>query len=118
MVDLGYTSTPITVTLVDGSTRDALLYHSLVDAWDLENKYDSQKRQQVASRPVMSGSTTVVSKSGSVANVSDDGSVQVQSAVVTTSQTTVPTAPVVTKVSARDAWANMFNSQPSLFPRK
>lgn len=121
MVNVGYTSTPINVTLADGSVREAWLYHSLVDAWDLEEKYDSQKRQQVSTRPVVGGPAPVVSASGNVVNLADDGSVQVQPVTNVISQPVVNqtvTPVTVTKVSARDAWAHMFNSQASLFPRK
>lgn len=46
----GYTKTPISVTLKDGSTVDATLYHHLDDSWDLDSKYDLQKRSQVSGK--------------------------------------------------------------------
>src|SRR5574338_58566 len=42
--------TPIQVTLPDGSSAEALLYHPLTDSWDLDSKYDAQKRAQSAVR--------------------------------------------------------------------
>src|SRR5271169_3274848 len=44
--------TPIIVNLEDGTTANALLYHPLSDSWDLDNKYDVQKRAQTSFRPV------------------------------------------------------------------
>jgi hypothetical protein len=123
----GYAATPITVTLHNGVTAEALLYHPLADSWDLDVKYDMQKRSQVSAKAV-AGPTPVVSDSGTSASVTDDGTVSVQSARKTSCfpKVTVPADPVpaapapvtVQKVSARDAWTNLFNSQPSLFPRK
>lgn len=52
----GWARTPINVTLPDGSTAEALLYHPLSDSWDLDSKYDAQKRQQAS---VHSGSGNV-----------------------------------------------------------
>lgn len=40
----GYTRTPITVKLEDGSQVEALLYHPLSDSWDLDEKYSAQQR--------------------------------------------------------------------------
>ena len=45
MQSKGYGRTPIDVTLEDGSITQALLYHPLSDSWDLEEKYDQQKRE-------------------------------------------------------------------------
>src|SRR6185436_13338799 len=53
----GYARTPITVTLENGDTAEALLYHSLVDSWDLDAKYDAQKRAQTAKQPAMPHAT-------------------------------------------------------------
>src|ERR1035437_3150276 len=41
---MGYARTSIAVTLSDGTTTEALLYHPLVDSWDLDNKYSAQQR--------------------------------------------------------------------------
>lgn len=45
----GYARTPISVTLVDGTITEALLYHPLADSWDLDSKYDAQKRTRFIS---------------------------------------------------------------------
>jgi hypothetical protein len=133
MVNSNYASTPIRVTLSDGVTQaDALLYHPLVDSWDLDAKYDAQKRAQVSVKPSQSGPTPVVSNSGTSASVAADGTVSVNTVKRTRTscfpKVVVPPDPVVSattpppvtvqKVSAKDAWTNLFNSQPSLFPRK
>lgn len=52
-----YTRTNITVTLMNGRTRDAFLYHPLSDSWDLDTKYDAQKRTQVAATSMASITT-------------------------------------------------------------
>lgn len=90
----GYTSTPIHVTLPDGTPTTALLYHHLADSWDLDVKYDAQKRTQTTSRP--------------------QAPVAVAPPVVTVN---VPVPPVVPQ-SPRDKWMSLFNSQPSIFAKK
>lgn len=50
----GWARTPITVVLSDGSTAEALLYHPLVDSWDLDSKYDDQKRNATSKKPQLS----------------------------------------------------------------
>jgi hypothetical protein len=95
--------TPITVTLPNGTTAEALLYHPLSDSWDLDNKYDAQQRAQGTVQPT------------SVA-ISGNGNVTVKSPTPVT--VTAPTVAVAPPVAAKDKWANLFNSQPSLFPLK
>jgi hypothetical protein len=97
----GWERSPINVTLLDGTTAQALLYHPLSASWDLDAEYSAQKRSQVSARP-----QTVVP-----ATIAADGT-------VTVTQSPIMTAPVVAQAAARDLWSNMFNSQPSLFPRK
>jgi hypothetical protein len=41
-----YAKTPIDVNLSDGTVVQAMLYHPLADSWDLDTKYDAQKRNQ------------------------------------------------------------------------
>lgn len=103
----GWARTPITVTLPDGQKTDALLYHPLGDAWDLDNKYDAQRRAQgtvqvTAPAPVSTSLSSVV--------------------LPTTTTAVPPTTPAatatLTPVQAKDRWAQLFNSQPSLFPLK
>jgi hypothetical protein len=92
--------TPITVTLSDGSTTDALLYYPLSDSWDLDNKYDAQQRSKVTSSSSLTMTTSV--------------------SVPVVTVPTVPTvsAPVVPFATARSLWESMFSTQPSLFPTK
>lgn len=107
----GYGRTPIDVTLSDGSTRTALLYHPLADSWDLDTKYDTQKRAQTSSRPV--------SMAQSVVAVTPTVSLPPSLPVPVTPPSTPKVNPVVPVVhdDARAQWDNLFKSQPSLFPR-
>lgn len=105
MVNAGYARTPITVTLADGTTTDALLYHPLADSWDLDAKYDTQQRARVAARPgavvqpvVSTPAVTIPAPPPAVANTA----------------VTIP-APAG---NARAMWDALFQSQPSLFPRR
>lgn len=95
----GWARTPITVTLADGTTADALLYHPLSDAWDLDNKYDAQKRSQgtVKAVPVVPALSPTPAVPATV---------------------TVVTTPTVVSTLAKDRWAQLFSTQPSLFPLK
>lgn len=102
-----YAKTPISVTLKDGSNRTALLYHPISDSFDLDNKYDAQKRNQVATKPANPVAATV--------NAS--GNVSITPPVAMPATPATP-APVAQQMAARDAWANLFSTQPSLFPRK
>lgn len=108
----GYARTPITVTLSNGSTAQALLYHPLSDFWDLDNKYNNQKRAQTATRPVTDSVATPVTVGTSTVSVASDGSV-----TVTDNKTMPVPTPVVAK-PMREVWQKMFDSQSSLFPRK
>lgn len=106
-----YARTPIQVTLNDGSSVEALLYHPLVDSWDLDSKYDAQKRAQTAARPVQNVPAPTVSATP----VSVVPSVPV--AVPPSSPVAAPVpAPSVASVAAQ--WQQMFNNTPSLFPRR
>lgn len=100
----GYGRSPIDVTLADGSKRTAMLYHSLADTWDLDSKYDTQKRGQTSFKPVQAAQAVVAAAAQAATNP------VVPVAVA-------PVAPVV-NASARAMWDNLFASQPSLFPRK
>lgn len=99
-----YARTPITVTLGNGSTAEALLYHPLSDSWDLDSKYDAQQRAQGSGKasPVVSLPVTVSSVPSTTT---------VTPATVTKSP--APAVPV-----ARVLWDQLFGSVPSLFPRK
>jgi hypothetical protein len=133
----GYTRSPITVTLGDGTTAEALLYHPLSDTWDLDNKYDQQKRQQTVANPVAAASAAVASahnatthKPGviSVHPTPNLGRVTLPSNTAAAGSTATPmpgaasvTISATTSVpmpTARDLWNNLFSTQPSLFPTK
>lgn len=101
----GYARTPITVTIGNGSTAEALLYHSLVDSWDLDSKYDAQQRTQGTTKPapVVSLPVTVTP------NTPGTG-------IVAATVSNKPVTPAVP--TARVLWDQLFGSVPSLFPRK
>lgn len=107
----GYAKTPIQVTLDDGSVVEALLYHPLTDSWDLDAKYDDQKRSQKSMRPAANPVVSVP------ATVKDDGTIVVNPPLTSVSPVAATSAPPV-PTNARALWDNMFKSQPSLFPRK
>ena len=121
----GYGRTPISVTLTNGSTAQALLYHPLHDSWDLDSKYDAQKREQVATAPMSASVATPVTVGSSSVSVSDDGDI-----VVTSASNITVAAPAVKVVSSpkkdskpadspiRDQWKQIFATQPSMFPRQ
>jgi len=98
---LGWARTPITVTLVDGSTTDALLYHPLSDSWDLDIKYDSQKRSQVA--------CNLNPSPGTVSNNTG------QQTTITSDPVTQPTSSVSDN---KNIWQRLFNKVAPLFPTK
>lgn len=102
----GWAHTPIQVTLADGSIAEAMLYHPLSASWDLDAEYDAQRRNQVSTRPSVASAT--VSANGTVTvSTPTQAPVAVTTPAVTTAQ-----------VAARDAWNQMFQNKPSLFPRK
>ncbi len=107
----GYARTPINVVLDDGSTTNALLYHSLSDSWDLDNKYDSQRRAQKASKPSHYNKPTSTSVNPVAAALTTQ-------APVNSSVTVANTQPVPVALPTRSLWDAMFKSQPSLFPRR
>lgn len=104
----GWARSPITVTLDDNTTAEALLYHPLSDAWDLDNKYDTQKRQQTSLNPAAVAAATVAAASAPVASVSTPAP----------SSATVTVSALVPMPTARNLWNNLFATQPSLFPTK
>lgn len=107
---LGYIRTPITVTLSDGTTAEALLYHSISDSWDLDNKYSTQSRTQKASH--ISNMTVAVP----VQSVVPPAIPAVAQAVAVQTAPT-PAQIIATSPNARSAWDALFKTQPSLFPR-
>jgi len=108
-----YDRSPIQVTLANGSTADALLYHPLSASWDLDNLYNAQQRQKTFNQNV-TAPTAVQTVNGTLSK-SDDGTLT----VVTTPAASLPVVtPSVNPVNTRDLWAQMWQTQPSLFPRK
>ncbi len=102
--------TPITVTLADGTTAEALLYHPLTYSWDLDTKYSTQQRAQTSARPQV---TFTANDSGFT--VTGPGPITVADPSVTVAHTAPAPVPFTT---ARTQWDSLFKSQPSLFPTK
>lgn len=110
----GWARTPITVTLGDGTTAEALLYHPLTDSWDLDNKYDVQQRAQTAFRPVAAAQATIAA-----AQAAQAAQAVVHAPTALTPPPVVTAAPAATPLpTARTLWDGLFQTQPSLFPRK
>lgn len=120
MQPAGYNHTDIDVTLPDGTTPKAVLYHPLVDSWDLDNKYDAQKRAQTSAK----SSSTVTDRVSTVSVTNVGVTVNTPNGLKLTAPNglSVTPTPVVTsaqaQTNARDLWNQLFQSQPSLFPRK
>jgi hypothetical protein len=112
----GWARTPITVTLGDGTTAEALLYHPLTDSWDLDNKYDVQQRTASSFRPVAVAQATLAAAQAQVTPPVPSSTATATTATPWTS----PPAPVTVAPmpTARDQWNSLFQTQPSLFPKK
>ena len=118
----GWARTPITVTLGDGTTAEALLYHLLSDSWDLDNKYDAQQRAKTTYKPTQAAQAVVSASAqyqyqnlgNAYANAAPASVSTVAVAPAAVSAPVVP-APLAT---ARDQWSSLFATQPSLFPNK
>lgn len=109
----GWARTPITVTLGDGTTAEALLYHPLTDSWDLDNKYTTQQRQATSSRPV-----SVAQQATAVpVTVSLPASLPVP-VTAHPMPKIIPPTPAAPMPTARTLWDQLFQTQPSLFPKK
>lgn len=105
----GWARTPITVTLTDGTTAEALLYHPLTDSWDLDNKYDAQKRAQAALSPA--------SKAAQALGIQPSSGLPVPVTAHPMPKVVSATAAAPT-LNTKDAWMQLFSTTPSLFPRK
>jgi hypothetical protein len=109
-----YDRSPINVTLANGGTAEALLYHPMSASWDLDNLYSAQQRAQLAVAPranTASTATSIQTVSGTLSKTNDG----------TLTVTTTPVAPLpVPAVAASpiDLWNQMWQTAPSLFPRK
>ena len=116
----GYARSPITVTLDNGTTAEALLYHPLSASWDLDNLYDQQKRQQKSFNPVAAAAAAVAAASATPVGSTPAGTATATVSAPTpgaASVTISATAPVPMP-TARDLWNQLFATQPSLFPSK
>ncbi len=115
----GYARSPITVTLDNGTTADALLYHPLSASWDLDNLYDQQKRQQKSFNPVAAAAAAVSAASATpVAPLSSTATATVIAPMPGTASVTLSATAPVPMPTARDLWNQLFATQPSLFPTK
>lgn len=110
----GWARTPIQVTLADGTTTEALLYHPLTDSWDLDNKYDNQRRAQAALNPVAVAKAALPAATHQATNTNSFG----WCGTPPPAAKAVPATPVAPQLNTKDAWMQLFNTQPSLFPRK
>jgi hypothetical protein len=103
-----YGRTPIEVILDDGSKTEALLYHSLSDAWDLAVKYDDQRRTaNAATQPVLKLMSATISIKPRVKSTT--------AITVIPTNVTTPVAVTATQ-SPKDLWDNLF-SATRLFPK-
>ena len=102
---LSYGRTPINVILEDGTTVEALLYHPLADSWDLDTKYDTQKRTQSAIKNASAPPPSVIP----AAIVTP---LPKPAAVVLTAVTTATT----TVSSPKQMWDKLFDNT-NLFPK-
>jgi hypothetical protein len=107
MIPNGWDRAQITVTLADGSTAQAMLYHNASDYFDLDTKYNLQQRSKTTFKPLdtKQASATSVVIAQSLPNMM-------------TVSTQVPTTITIPFPTARDQWDILFKMQPSLFPRK
>lgn len=104
----GWAKTPIQVQLADGSSAEAMLYHPLSDAWDLDNRYDVQMRSQ-----------TAVHTSPTIPAPATTTTISMPPVMKPTPMPKVVSTPApAPSMQARDLWDQMFQSKPSLFPRK
>lgn len=115
----GWAKTPIAVTLNDGTKAEALLYHPLADSWDLDNKYTAQQRQATATRPSQSLPAAALGVTVQVpVTLPVPVTAHPMPKVVPATPVVAPTPTPVPLPTARTLWDQMFQTQPSLFPRK
>jgi len=113
MQSSGYGRTDIDVTLNDGSTTKAMLYHPLSDSWDLDAKYDAQKRAQTLKASTATSTPAVVAPT-SVTPVSPQPTV----ADLIKQKLAQNIVPVPTVNPNKHLWDALFDTAPSLFPRR
>lgn len=136
-----YGKTDIDVTLANGTTAKAVLYHDLADSWDLDTKYDVSKRTSVSTNVYspkwlasnVSFTPPAAPPDPSVATFGSDP-VQTLNNVITSLavddwmtgkvdlkdipgiQKVDDPAPKAAKMSNKELWEAMFNDKVSLFP--
>ncbi len=93
-----YGRSDIDVTLDDGTTAKAILYHPLADSWDLDAKYQA-RTQTLKSQPVPVATPVAV-------------------APVAAAPVVAPIITVAPVNPNRHLWDKLFDTQPSLFPRR
>ena len=131
---VGYMKTNIPVTLADGTVVSAILYHNASDLYDLDLKYDDQKRTQqsvytsVQVQPVVD-LTVSTYQTGPISSqgVPPIGS-QSTPTVSTPTSTPMPmstliSTPIIVPMLPQPpasifSWNTAFNTVPSLFPLK
>lgn len=120
----GWGRTNIPVVLEDGSSAQAALYHPLSATWDLDIKYDQQKRAQIAADPVKAAAAAVLPSNTVPAATWGGTALRVPTPVVPVVIAPTVATPVATPVTpttpmptARDTWKQLFATQPSLFPK-
>lgn len=115
----GYARSPITVTLDNGTTAEALLYHPLSASWDLDNLYDQQKRQQKSLNPVAAATAAVAAAAAiSASPLPSTATATVIAPMPGAATVTLSATTPVPMPTARNLWDQLFATQPSLFPTK
>lgn len=114
----GWARTPITVTLGDGTTAEALLYHPLTDSWDLDNKYDAQQRAKTTYKPTQAAQAVLQAAQQTVVPVPVAQKAAALGLPVPVTAHPMPVIVPAPLATARDQWNSLFQTQPSLFPKK
>lgn len=113
MQNSGYGKTDIDVTLADGSTAKAVLYHPLSDSWDLDAKYGAQQRSlTLKSQPAPVATPVSVTPVTTAAQSISDLIKQ------KLAQNTAVNTPAPAVNPNKHLWDALFDTQPSLFPRR
>lgn len=112
MQNSSYGKTDIDVTLDDGSAAKAILYHPLSDSWDLDAKYGAQQRAQSLK------SQAPVAAPVSVTPVTPAPASTVADLIKQKLAQNLAPAPVPTVNPNKHLWDALFDTQPSLFPRR
>jgi hypothetical protein len=118
MQNSSYGKTDIDVTLDDGSAAKAILYHPLSDSWDLDAKYGAQQRAQTLKSQAATVVTPVSVTPVTPAPQQSIGDLIKQKlAQSSVGRMAVAPAPVAVNPN-KHLWDALFDTQPSLFPRR